>query len=288
MAKNPTVLASYPAATPLSIMIQRKGNNFSAGISPDGTNYTAIPGSTADLDLPTTTLQGLAVASGSSSLSGTASFSGLSAGPGIVTTMAPPSPADPCPSSWTCADLGNPSPSGHHRFGELAHARRFGHRLRGQHRFDALRVPDGYRQRSRSRPGNDAVRGAGKTQDGLMMRANASPTSPMYSVYLNPGGSAIVQWRVSDGVTYDHNIPLTTVTSPAYLELVRWQYTNSSPARTYFSTLTSTDGVTWTPVLGSSVAVTWGPAVYLAGLAATSGITGATTPATFNRVSLAA
>ena len=50
-----------------------------------------------------------------------------------------------------------------------------------------------------------------KTQDGLMMRASASPTAPMYSVYLNPGGSATIQWRVNDGIKYAHNIPLTSV-----------------------------------------------------------------------------
>ena len=33
-----------------------------------------------------------------------------------------------------------------------------------------------------------------------MMRASASPTAPMYSVYLNPGGSATIQWRVNDGI----------------------------------------------------------------------------------------
>ena len=43
-----------------------------------------------------------------------------------------------------------------------------------------------------------------------MMRANASPTAPMYSVYLNPGGSATIQWRVYDGVPVPHgHIPLT-------------------------------------------------------------------------------
>src|SRR6185437_13117823 len=105
------------------------------------------------------------------------------------------------------------------------------------------------------------------------------PTAPVYSVYLNPGGSATINWRVNDGVKYSHTIPLTSVTSPAYLEIVRWQDSNASPPGTYFSTLTSTDGINWTPVLGSSVPISMGSGSYLAGLVATSGTTGATTPA---------
>ena len=93
-------------------MIQRKGTSSAPGSPPDGTNYTLIPGSTASVDLPTTTMQGIAVASGSSSQYGTASFSNISVGAPVTTTLSPPAPADPCPASWTCADLGNPSPPG--------------------------------------------------------------------------------------------------------------------------------------------------------------------------------
>ncbi len=122
-----------------------------------------------------------------------------------------------------------------------------------------------------------------------MMRASASPTAPMYSVYLSPGGTAAtVQWRVSDGIQYGHNIPVPSTSSPAYLKIVRYQDTTVSPPVTYFSTLTSADGSTWTPVLGSSVALDFGSGNYLAGLAATTGTTGATTPATFANVSVAA
>ena len=110
----------------------------------------------------------------------------------------------------------------------------------------------------------------------------------MYSVYLNPGGSATVKWRANDGIPITQTIPLGSVTSPAYLEIVRWQDSNASPAGTYFSTLTSTDGVTWTRVLGSSVLINMGAGSYLAGLAATSGTAGATTSATFTNATVAA
>src|SRR5205085_12590379 len=99
-----------PAAKPVSVMIQRRGNIFSAGVSFDGTNYTLIPGSTVSIDLPTTTRQGIVADSGSGT-TGSAGFSGLSVG-AITKTMAPVAPAHACPSPWTCTDLGNPNPVG--------------------------------------------------------------------------------------------------------------------------------------------------------------------------------
>jgi outer membrane protein assembly factor BamB len=287
-SKNPTII-SYPASMPVSVTIQRKGNLFSAGISTDGTNYTLIPGSIADVDLPTTTMQGMAVASGSSTATGTATFSNINVGSAVTTTMVPPAPADPCPAGWTCADLGNPTTPGDTTgSGSSLTLAGTGTGFGGS--------SDSMHYVYQSVSGNESISAQvttqstalNKTQDGLMMRASASPTAPMYSVYLNPGGSATIQWRVNDGIKYTHNIPLTNVTSPAYLEIVAWQDSNASPSGTYFSTLTSTDGNTWTPVLGSSVAINMGSGSYLAGLAATSGATGATTPATFSSINVAA
>jgi hypothetical protein len=110
----------------------------------------------------------------------------------------------------------------------------------------------------------------------------------MYSVFLNPGGSATIEWRLYDGIAYKHKITLSSVTSPAYLQIVRWDDTRASPPATYFTTLTSTDGTTWTPVLGSAVAIDMGTGNYLAGLVATSGTSGVTTPATFTGATVGA
>lgn len=54
----------YPAFKPVSIMIQRQGNIFSAGISFDAVKWQLIPGASADLDLPAWTMQGIMVNSG--------------------------------------------------------------------------------------------------------------------------------------------------------------------------------------------------------------------------------
>ena len=285
---NPVLLAKVPFTLPGSLMIQRTGNAFTAGIATGGGSaYQVLPGSTADLDLPTTALSGLAVASGSSSVYGTASFTGLSVGAPVTTTLAPPPSADPCPTAWTCTDLGNPSPIGDTTgsgstltlagsgtgFGRSSDSAHYVYRtVSGSTSLSAQVVTQ-----------SGAPAGA---QDGLMVRASASPTSPMYSVYVNPGGTATVQWRVNDGIAYGNNIPLPAISSPTYLEITSWQDTSVSPAATYFSTLTSPDGVTWTPVLGSTVSLSFGGSPYLAGLVATAGAKGTTTPAVFNAVSL--
>ena len=269
-------------------MIQRKGNLFTAGISTDGSNYTIVPGSTADVDLPTATMQGLAVASGASTTYGTASFSNISAAAPVTTTMNPPAPADPCPSAWTCTDLGNPNPVGD-TTGSASNltlagtGTGFGGSSDSAH-YVYQTVSDDTSISAQVATGSTA---GAKTQDGLMMRASMAPTAPMYSVYLKPGGNATIQWRANDGIAYNHNIPLTSVTSPAYLKIARYTDNNASPPGSWFVTLTSTDGSTWTPVLGSAVNLNLGSGSYLAGLAATTGTTGATTPGTFSNVSVA-
>lgn len=289
-SQSPKLLAMVPAAAGGTwLTIQRKGNLFSAGISADGSSYTLIPASTAGVDLPTATMQGLAVASGSSTTLASATFGGITAGAAVTTTMNPPPPADPCPSVWTCADLGNPSPPGDTTgsAGTLTLAGTgagFGGATDSAHYVYQTVTGD----MSVSAQVTTASGASGKTQDGLMMRASTAPTAPMYSVYLKPGGTATIQWRAYDGIAYNHNIPLTSVTSPAHLKIVRYTDTNARPAGTYFVTLTSADGSTWTPVLGSAVNIDMGQASYLAGLAATSGTAGVTTSATFSNLSVAA
>src|SRR5260370_27089946 len=113
-AKDPVLLATWPTPSrPFSVMIQRRGNLFSTGVSTDGANYTLIPGTTADVDLPATTMQGLAIASGSSTGYGTASFSSITAGTPVTTRMVPPPPAPPAPPAGPSPARANPPPPAH-------------------------------------------------------------------------------------------------------------------------------------------------------------------------------
>jgi hypothetical protein len=113
-----------------------------------------------------------------------------------------------------------------------------------------------------------------------MMRASTAPSAPVYSAYLTAGGSVTVQWRAYDGVLNRYPATVTTVTSPAYLKIVRTA--TVSPPSTVFTAFTSTDGTTWTPVPASTVAIDMGSGPYLMGMAATSSTASATTPSTFS------
>ncbi len=137
----------YPAVLPQYIEVQRVGNLFSTGVSTDGVHYTLIPGSTVDIDMPATTMQGIAVDSGATANTGTASFTNLAIGAPVTTTLIPQAPANPCPTAWTCTDVGQPEPPGEHHL-HLAHQfhpLRHGDRHRRRHRLVPLRVAGGHR-----------------------------------------------------------------------------------------------------------------------------------------------
>ncbi len=273
-----------PAIPPVSVMIQRTGNLFSAGVSSDGVNFQRVPGTSVFVDLPATTVQGLAVNSGASGNAGTASFRNLSIGGAVTTPMTAPPAAHPCPTNWICADVGNPAPVGDTTSAGSAIALAgTGTGIGG--------ARDSMHFVYRSVSGNWTIAAqvttaptASNAQAGLVMRASAAPTAPMYAVTLNPGGTATVTWRLYDGIDSRATVPLPTITSPAYLSLDRYQDTRFNPPVTFFSASTSPDGTHWSPVLGSTVAIDMGTGSYLAGLAATTGTAGATTPATFDSV----
>jgi len=231
------------------------------------------------------------VDSGASTNTGTASFSNLAFGVPLTTTMTPQPPAHPCPAPWTCADVGNPNPPGDTIAGSAAGS----YTLNGTGTGVTLAAADSFHYAYQQVSGNQTlsaqvVTQAGSpaaAQEGIMMRASASPTAPYYSITLNPGGAATIQWRSYDGVpNRSGHLALPSVTSPAYVEIVRWQDTTLN--QTYFSALTSADGANWTPALGSTQAIDMGAGAYLAGLAATANSPRVAPPVAYNAVTLTA
>jgi hypothetical protein len=280
----------YPVALGSYVMIQRVGNLFSAATSPNGTTWTLIPGSTADIDMPATTLQGLAVDSGATANTGTASFANLAIGTAVTATLVPQAPANPCPTSWTCADIGNPNPPGNTTSTSATSFTLDGTGTgigNGTDSFHYVYQPvtgdEILSAQVVTQAGSPAT-----AQEGIMMRANASPTSPYYAITFNPGGSATISWRYYDGVLDGtSSLALPTVTSPTYVEIVGYTDTALSPSQQFFSTETSPDGVTWTPVLGSTQNIPMGTD-YLAGMAADAESPRVTPPVVYNAVSLTA
>jgi len=269
-------------------MIQRTGNQFRAGISFNGgTSYTLMPGTTLDLDLPATTLVGLMASSSSATSAATDDFSNLSVGQPVTTTLNPQAPNDPCPATWTCQDVGNPSPRGD-TTGSGSSLTLFGTGT------GIGGISDSFHYVSQSVSGNEALSarvapGAGASttaQDGLMMRQDTSPSSPYYAALVHPGGATTISWRTYDGVIQRTTVPAPRATSPVYLKLVRWRDTQVSPPVTYFGTQTSSNGTTWRAVLGSTVAIDMGTGPYLAGMAATSAVARTTVPVDFTAIAL--
>ncbi len=276
----------YPANKPVSVMLQRRGNVISAGISFDAVKYQLIPGASADLDLPATTLAGLAVDSGSSTNTGTASFTNISIG-SVTATMTPQAPTHPCPSPWTCEDIGNPNPPGDTtQTGSSYTVTGTGTGIGGA--ADSLHYVFTPVSGDQTLAGQVVTQpGAPPTaQEGLMMRANDRATSPFYAAVLNPGGSTTILWRTYDGVVQRSKIPVVTATSPAYLQIVRYTDTTTTPATSTFSAVTSSDGSTWAPVLGSTVAIDMGSGQFLAGMAATAAAPRVAPPVVFNSVQI--
>ena len=98
------------------------------------------------------------------------------------------------------------------------------------------------------------------TKTGVMFRSTSDPSSPEYSVVVTSGAGIKVQVRPTQGAG-SQTLANPAGVMPAYLAVTRSGNT--------FTASTSPDGVTWTPIAGSSSTVAL-PASLLAGVAVTS------------------
>ena len=110
-----------------------------------------------------------------------------------------------------------------------------------------------------------------------MIRDSFDPGSPYYAVYVSPGNGVLVQSRDAAG---DNSVQETSIpgNTPVYLQITR--------TGTTFTAATSTDGVNWTPIAGSSASLPSLTGAELAGLAVTSHNTGALSTAVFSGVTI--
>ena len=114
---------------------------------------------------------------------------------------------------------------------------------------------------------------------GVMMRMSTAGNAEYYGAFLTPDNGIEVQYRTTTGLA---SIQATTQTAqtPAYIRVAR--------SGTTFTTYTSTDGTTWTPVDVSTVSLPNLSGSILAGLAVSSNAPNNSGTVTFGSVAVAA
>src|SRR5438876_9491419 len=110
-------LASIPGTVPAYLRVARSGNTYSTYTSSDGVTWTYVSGTSVTLSTSGALLAGLAVTSHNTTALSTATFDTFAIGvTGLTPTPTPTPTSTPrppsCPSGWTCADIGNPTPVG--------------------------------------------------------------------------------------------------------------------------------------------------------------------------------
>lgn len=271
-----TIVPRTQAALPLYLEIQRIGDLFQAATSTNGSAYTLVPNGTTTLMMPTAALVGLAASSGTSGASSTATLS-------AVTIAAPTTPPNalqstrPCPAGWNCADFGNPALVGSQSLNGSVWTIQAG----GNDIWDTW---DQFHYVWQSLVGDGSVSAQIATQTrtdpsakaGVMLRAGAGPNSAYYAVFVTPGNGIQVQYRAAQGVSSQYVTSISGA-APIYVQVRRSGKT--------FSAYTSGDGVTWTPIDGSSVTLNL-PDTLLAGMAVTSHNSNALGTVTFSAVNI--
>jgi outer membrane protein assembly factor BamB len=262
--------AQLGGTPPVYLRAARAGTTFTAYTSSDGLTWAPVAGSSATLSVSGAMLAGLAVTSHNNLAAGTVTFTSVSVG--AATTPGG------CPAGWTCGDVGGATPAGSQALsGTTLTMQGGGGDIWGtadQFHLAALPVAGDATVSAR-------VSAQGSTnawaKAGVMLRQTADPASGYYAAELTPGNGIVVQERPSAGAAAVMPVQLAGA-APAYLRVAR--------SGTTFTTYTSSDGVTWTPVAGSSLTLSLTGAM-LAGLAVTSHDSSSLSAVTFDGVSVA-
>jgi len=259
---GPSTVVSTTAlhALPLYLVIQRMGDVYQVGSSTDGTHYTLVPGSTLQMVMPTSILEGLAVSQHAGAGLGSATFSHVTIGPPKV-TLAPPPATAPCPTGWHCTDIGNPQVAGSQSLKkQTLIVQGAGDDIAGTwdqfHYVWKTLAADG----TLSVHVNLQAPTDPWAKAGLMIRQNPDPAAANYAVFVTPDNGIVVQIRLFNGFIA-YLLTSVTGTAPTYLQITRSGNT--------YTAFTSKDGVTWTAIPDSTFPLDM-PGPLMAGLAVTS------------------
>lgn len=272
-------------ALPRWVMVERVGDTFQALSSRDGQHWRLISGSVYAATLPTTVLAGIAAAGGGARSVGQVSYGSLRVVSSTVAYTLPRS-AHPCPSHWSCADVGAAAPIGDQTlragawkiYGTGVGIGAFSDQLHFIYqRLDGDgTITGGLMSRAASPAGS---------QSAILMRSSDSAASPYYGVVVEANGTASLRWRVYDGIQNKLQIPVPKVSRPTWFEIDRYTDTNYGPATTYYSLLTSADGVNWTEIQGSTMGLNLGDTL-LAGVGGAAGKPGSKTTSVWTKLSV--
>jgi outer membrane protein assembly factor BamB len=189
-----TTVKQTNITAPLYLEIQRVGDQFQAATSPTGSSYTLVPGSTTTLSLPAAVMEGVAVASGTQGTSNTVSYNAVS--PGSPTTSPqPPASPSPCPSGWSCQDVGNPVIVGDQsQSGGIWTLKGAGQSINSygdQFHFvwQSLAANGTVSAHITSQTNTNA-----SAQAGVMLRQSTNAASAYYAAFVTPGNGILVQY----------------------------------------------------------------------------------------------
>ena len=181
--------------------------------------------------------------------------------PTTAPTSAPTTAPSICPVPWGCADIGNSLRGGNQSLSR-------GRWTISGAGADIFGTSDQFHYVWQTLAGNGSASARVVTQTytdawakaGVMIRQSTDAKASYYYLLLSAGNIITVQYRPLYGATAIDRYK-STATHPAYLRITRSGNT--------YTAYTSSDGVSWTPIAGSSVTMTMtSPA--LAGLAVTS------------------
>ncbi|GCE31708.1 hypothetical protein KDA_71920 [Dictyobacter alpinus] len=274
-AKKANVKAAAVVA-PIYLRVERysdanNGTVFAAFTSANGTDWTYIAGSTVSFNLNGDLLGGIAVSSANGGVLGNATFDQVA----ISGVVAPPPTL--CPAGWSCADIANSVPTGNQEVNGTTWTVQAGG-------SDIYALGDQFRFMGQTQPADASISTHIASQDdtdpwakaGVMLRQSNKAASPYYAALITPGNGLSIQYRlVQGGDTRQISVP--TLKAPIYLEVAR--------SGNIYTTYTSTDGVTWTPITGSSLSLNI-PGPIIAGLAVTSHTTAALGTVVFENVAV--
>ncbi|HEV2237151.1 MAG TPA: PQQ-binding-like beta-propeller repeat protein, partial [Ktedonobacterales bacterium] len=266
------------ASLPLWLLVQRVGDQLSAATSTDGTSFTLIPGTSATLVLPAAALAGVAAASGLNGTAGSATVDSVTTG-AVTITPAPVPSASPCPTGWSCADIGNPLLAGDQSLtagtwtisGAGSDISNYSDQFHYVWQGFAADATVSARVVTQSNT-------SAKAKAGIMLRQNTDAAAAFYAAFVTPGQGLMVLARSSHGLRAQ-TLATQAAALPACLRITRSGNT--------FSTYTSPDGVNWTYLTGTTITLTTSGAM-LGGLAITSNATATAGSASLDTVTVAA